>query len=128
MKATNRTREKSKAKIDKLTKDKPEGYVNTLYRIIDSPVPEKELLAKNKKKSWRYGWDFEYDFVNISRDGTIGEFYLIQGLVVAVPKAPKDVYRRSKKIEEQYWEVELSPDEKLLERLKSVKNLAHLKP
>lgn len=44
----------------------------SLFYIEDSNVPEKILAKRNAKKDWEYGWDPEYDFVVVSKDGTIG--------------------------------------------------------
>ena len=114
--------DKARAKVEEQTKKKPTGFQNMLYKVIDH-VPEKIIKAKNKKKAWRYGWDPEHDFVCISKDGTVGEFYLIQGLVVGIPAVPKNVHKRHKDIEEQYWEITPSPDDKLLAKLKSTQQL-----
>ena len=114
--------DKARAKVDEKTKKKPTGFQNSLYRIIDH-VPEKIVKAKNKKKAWRYGWDPEHDFVCISKDGTVGEFYLIQGLVVGIPAVPKKVHKRHKDDEEQYWGISPSPDDKLLAKLKTTQQL-----
>ena len=122
--ATNKTMEKMKAKV--ASKTTPKKYVNRLYQIVSSPVPAEELKKRNKKKSWEYGWNPEFDFVNISKDGTVGEFYNIQGLVVAVPAVPKKVHSRSKEISEQYWEIVPSPNDKQLKKLKSTSMLKML--
>lgn len=63
----------------------------SLFYIDESNVPEKVLAKKNAKKEWEYGWDPEYDFVVVSKDGTIGEVYNISGLRVALPLAPDKV-------------------------------------
>ena len=119
--ATNKTIEKMKAKVEQKTKVVT-GYENKLYQVIDSPVPKSILKKRNKSKNWKTGWDPEYNFVNISTDGTIGEFYWIQGLIVAIPE-PSNVYSRSEEKEEQYWEVEPSPDDRMMKKMKSIKQL-----
>lgn len=75
---------------------------NSLFRIIDK-IDSKDVDRLNKKKGWNYGYNPEFDIVVISKDGTIGEVYEIQGLHVALPSVPKNVYKRDKKKEEQYW-------------------------
>ena len=105
--------DKARAKVEEKTKAKPKGFQATLYKVIDHVDP-KILKAKKKKKAFRYGWDPEHDFVCISKDGTVGEFYLIQGLVVGIPAVPKTVHKRHKDAEEQYWDISPSPDDKLL--------------
>lgn len=63
----------------------------SLFYIEESNVPNKILAKKNAKKDWEYGWDPEYDFVVVSKDGTIGDIYNISGLRVALPLAPDKV-------------------------------------
>lgn len=75
---------------------------NSLFRIIDK-IDSKDIDRLNKKKEWKYGYNPEFDVVVISKDGTIGEVYEIQGLHIALPSVPKTVYKRDKKKEEQYW-------------------------
>ena len=80
-----------------------------MFEIIEHIEP-KELKKLNKKKAFKYGYDYDRDFVCISKDGTVGEFYLIQGLIVGIPSVPEDVHTRSVDIEEQYWEKLPVPD------------------
>jgi hypothetical protein len=56
--------------------------------------------------------------VIISKDGTIGEFYEINGLVIALPSVPDIVYKRENKKELQYWEPAEYPKE--LSKVKSI--------
>jgi hypothetical protein len=51
--------------------------------------------------------------VVISRTGQIGEIVNIQGLIVALPLAPKECYSRSDAPTKQYWEREELPKELL---------------
>ena len=75
---------------------------NSLFRIINK-IDSKDIDRLNKKKEWKYGYNPEFDVVVISKDGTIGEVYEIQGLHIALPSTPKGVYKRDRKKEEQYW-------------------------
>ena len=61
-------------------------------------------MRKNKKKEWKYGYDIEHDMVIISNNGTISDVYEIQGLRIAIPAVPKEVFQRSAVEAEQYWE------------------------
>ena len=88
-------------------------YEQTLYKILDDIIPEKELKSNNKKKAWKYGYNKEYDIVVISKDGTIGEVYEIQNLKIALPKQ-KNVYRFNK----NHWGQIEYPKE--LSKIKSV--------
>ena len=126
MLSTNKTMEKARAEVEaKTRKKRDEGYVPSLYQVVDH-VDEKTLKAMNKKKAWKYGWNPEHDFVCISKDGTVGKFYLVQGLMIGIPEAPTDVWSRSDEVSEQYWEVSPSPDDKLLAKLKSTQQLKML--
>ena len=116
---------KAEAKIEKLTKRKSNDYVQNLYQVVESKVPADVLKRRNKKADWELGWQPEYDFVNISHDGTIGEFLEIQGLVISLP-AKKNIYSRSKEVSEQYWEVEPCPDDKLMAKIKNTQQLQYI--
>ncbi len=91
---------------------------NKIYTIAYDVIPKGVLSTKNKAKSWKYGYDEKYDLVIISKDGTLGEIYNINGLYIGLPLQPKKVYTRSKKIEEQYWEPFHYPKE--LSKIKSI--------
>ncbi|QDP53012.1 MAG: hypothetical protein GOVbin3107_10 [Prokaryotic dsDNA virus sp.] len=91
---------------------------NNLYKIIDNLIPKNVLVNKNKTKKWEYGYNDKYGIVIISKDGTLGEIYNIQGLLVGLPLQPKKVYSRSKKQQEQYWERQ--EDHKELKRINSI--------
>ena len=91
---------------------------NSLYRIIDKYIPKQVLSTKNRGKSWLYGYNEKYDVVVISKTGQIETVIEINGLKIALPKPPKEIYKRSKKKEEQYWEpTEISKE---LHRIKSI--------
>jgi hypothetical protein len=86
---------------------------NNLYRIVTDHVHKTALTTKNSKKSWDYGYNKEYDIIVISKDGTIGEIYEINGLKIAVPSTPKDVDDRGNK-----WVAQEYPSE--LQKVKSI--------
>jgi hypothetical protein len=71
----------------------------------------------NRLKKWKYGYNKEYDVVVISKTGQIGEIYSIQNLLIALPLA-ENVYKCSKKKEEQRWKVLEYPSE--LNKIKTV--------
>ena len=91
---------------------------NSLYRVLEGVVPAKILNSKNKKKSWKYGHDSKYDIVVISKDGTLGEIYLIEGIKIGLPLAPKKCLQRHSQPKSQYWEREGYPKE--LSRIQSI--------
>ena len=84
--------------MPKKTRNKTYDYdALMLMRVVENCVPSNVLKTKNKAKSWKYGYDEKYDIVIISKNGTIGEVYDIQGLRIAIPSKPKEVYSRHNK-------------------------------
>ncbi|MCP3698021.1 MAG: hypothetical protein GY920_05615 [Aliivibrio sp.] len=80
------------------------GQNNDMYKVVQDYVPKSVVTNKNKNKSWEYGYNKKYDFVCISRSGELGDIINIQGLIIGLPKQPKNIHSRSKKKSEQYWE------------------------
>jgi len=78
-------------------------YKQTLYKIVE-PIKEHVIKRFNKNKKWKYGYNPDYDIIIISKTGEIGEIYEIQNLRIALP-FKNNVYKRSNKKLEQYWEV-----------------------
>ena len=91
---------------------------NRLYIELVNIVPKNVLSIKNRAKTWTYGYNEKYNFVVISRTGQIDQIINIQGLNIALPKISKDVYKRSEKKSEQYWEAKIVP--KQLLKIKSI--------
>lgn len=91
---------------------------NNLYSVVRNHIPANTLSIKNKKASWEYGYDEKYDMIVISKNGTIGEIYNVNGLYIALPATPDDVYSRDKKRENQYWQPFEYPKE--LDKIKSI--------
>ena len=86
---------------------------NKLYSIVTDYINKTALNTKNNKKSWDYGYNKEYDLIVISKDGTIGEIYEINGLKVALPSTPKVVENRGNR-----WQPIDYPAE--LQKIKSI--------
>ena len=87
-------------------------YEQTLYKVIE-PIKNTTVHRLNKGKKWQYGYNKEHDIVVISKTGQIGDIYEIQGLRIALPKAPKDIIKGNNK-----WEAEEYPNE--LKNIKSI--------
>lgn len=64
---------------------------NPLYEVVDDHVDKGEFKSKNTRKAWKYGYDEKNDMVVISKDGTIGEIYDINGVKIALPSTPKNL-------------------------------------
>lgn len=86
---------------------------NSLYTIVDNHIHRTAFTTKNLKKSWTYGYHPDYDIVVISRDGTIGEIYDINGIKIALPSKPNSLHKGSNK-----WVAEEYPSE--LQKIKTV--------
>jgi len=92
--------------------------LNNLYTEIKGIIPKAVLSNKNRAKSWLYGYNDKYDIVVISKTGQIESIIDINGLKIALPKAPGDIYARSKEKKKQYWEPSVLPKE--LSKIKSI--------
>ena len=88
-----------------------------LYRVVDV-IPSNVLKVKNKAKTFEYGYNEKYDVVVISKDGTVGQVININNLNIGLPYVPSDVYKRSSKKEDQYWEPSEYPNQ--LKQIKSI--------
>jgi len=91
---------------------------NSIYRVVKDYIPKSVLSNKNKAHTWQYGYNKKYDVVVISKDGTVGEVYDINGVKVALPAKPKNAYKRSDTKADQYWEAFEYPRE--LSRISSI--------
>jgi len=92
-------------------------YEQSLYHTVEDHIKPQVLNRMNRLKKWKYGYDKDHDIVVVSKTGQIGEIYSIQNLLIALPLA-EDVYKSSKKKEEQRWEVLEYPSE--LNKIKTV--------
>tara|TARA_R110002012_G_scaffold260054_2_gene441720 strand:+ start:52 stop:2286 length:2235 start_codon:yes stop_codon:yes gene_type:complete len=88
--------------------------LNNLYRVVKDYIPESVVKKNNKSKSWKYGYNKDYDVVVICKDGNIGEVICISGLYIALPPSPKSLVTRDK----SYWTREEYP--KVLERVNTI--------
>ena len=79
------------------------SYQQTLWREIKDVVNPKILKKNNRFKKWKYGYNPDYDFIVISKNGTIGQIIEIQNLRIALPAESK-CYKRNESKKEQYWE------------------------
>ena len=91
-------------------------YKQSLWKEIPDVINPKILKKQNRYKKWEYGYNAEYDFVNISKTGKIGSIIEIQNLRIALPAADEP-YKRSESKKEQYWERFEYPKE--LQRIKT---------
>jgi len=88
----------------KQNKDLQKDVQNKLYTIVEDYVPKNVLSKKNRAKTWEYGYNDKYDFINISKTGQVGTIININGLLIGIPLEPKECLQRHNDKKEQYWE------------------------
>ena len=84
-----------------------------LYTIEKDIISKKRIEKSNVSKKWEYGYNEEFDIVIISKDGTIGDIYNINGVKVALPRVSEDVANTSNR-----WKY--TPYPKELQRIKTI--------
>lgn len=82
----------------------------SLYSIL----PDYISNSIKSSKKWEYGYNEKYDVVIISKDGTLGDIYEINGLKVGLPNLPKDKLPKGN----NKWEPKEYPQE--LSRIKTI--------
>lgn len=60
-----------------------------MYKIEKDIVPSSVKASRNSRSMWTYGYNKEFDIIVISKDGTIGDIYNINDLLIALPKEKK---------------------------------------
>jgi len=88
-------------------------YEQTLYKIIE-PIKITTIKRLNKGRKWQQGYDAIHDVVVLSNTGQIGDIYEIQGLKIALPKVPKNIYCN----EEKKWKQIEKPS--ILKKVKTI--------
>ncbi len=82
------------------------------HKVEEPVIDNKTRLIRNKAKQWKYGYDKSIDTVIISKDGTLGEVYVINGLKIGFPQCPdhKEIINWNKTTVNQKWQRESVPD------------------
>ena len=93
-------------------------YNQTLYKVHTEHLLSKLVKNNNRYKKFEYGYNKDLDCVVISKDGTIGEIYEIQGLKIALPSIPKKINGQELKKEEQVFIQ--TPKPATLKKIKSI--------
>ena len=86
---------------------------NSLYSLIPDHISKTVITTKNKKQSWTYGYNADYDVVVISKDGTIGDIYEINSVKIALPATPKKIDNTDNR-----WKAQEYPSE--LQKIKTI--------
>ena len=93
-------------------------YKQTLYTIHNDHLADKKVKHTNKHKNFKYGYNEDLDCVIISKDGTLGDIYNIQGLKVGLPKTPNRIHGEDLDNKNQYFEIANKPES--LNKLKTI--------
>lgn len=80
---------------------------------IECPIPKQEVEARNRSGKWEYGYNSALDAVIISKNGTIGDIYHVQGLNIAFPAMPDDseIINSELHVKDQKWKRHELPKE-----------------
>jgi hypothetical protein len=72
---------------------------------VESIIKDTERTRKNKMREWSYGYNPDIDTVIISKDGTLGAIFHIQGLNIGLPETPfkKDILNYDNPGYNQKW-------------------------
>ena len=82
----------------------------SLYSVL----PDYIANSVKRTKSWDYGYNEKYDMVVISKDGSLGDIYEINGLKIGLPNLPKGNLPKGN----NKWEPKEYPQE--LARIKTI--------
>ena len=93
-------------------------YKQNLYKIYTDHLSSKTIKKLNKHKKFPSGYYQDLDCVIISKDGTLGEIYEIQGLKVGLPQIPKKIDGQDFKKSDQYFRKKERPNS--LTRIKTI--------
>ena len=93
-------------------------YKQTLYTIHKDHLSDKKIKHTNKHKNFKYGYNEDLDCVIISKDGTLGEIYNIQGLKVGLPKTPDTIHGEDLDTADQYFRIANKPES--LKKLRTI--------
>ena len=93
-------------------------YKQALYTIHKDHLSDKKIKHTNKHKNFKYGYNEDLDCVIISKDGTLGEIYNIQGLKVGLPKTPDTIHGEDLDIADQYFRIANKPES--LKKLRTI--------
>lgn len=101
------------------------SWKDDLFTVRRDHLEDKELKKLNKKRAFKYGYNPDFDCVIISKDGTLGEIYTVQGLHIGLPNPEytDDIDGIDLSPEDQYFRHVSKPD---MKRLKSMADFRKL--
>ena len=100
------------------------AYEQSLYSVHTEHLEDKIVKSNNRYKKFDYGYNSDLDCVIISKDGTVGEIYEVQGLRIGLPRAPKEVPGEELPVSEQVFIATQKPT--TLNKLKTIHDFNNL--
>ena len=81
--------------------------------VTEDIVDNKTRKRRSKAKAWERGYNEEFDLVCISKDGTLGSIFSVNGLNIGLPEIPEDkskIINHDKPKFEQKWKRQPLPE------------------
>ena len=94
------------------------SYKQDLYKVHTEHLKDSRVKKDNRYKKFKYGLNKDLDCVIISKDGTLGEIYEVQGLRIGLPKAPDTMPGADLPKQDQVFRQEQRPES--LRKIKSI--------
>ena len=94
------------------------SWRDELFIVHTDHLKDKNVKRNNRYKKYDYGYNRDLDCVIISKDGTIGHIYEVQGLKIGLPGIPKEMDGDSLPRKDQVFQHTRKPDS--LARIKSI--------
>ena len=79
------------------------SYRRSISRVMENYIPDSVRTKLNRSKSWKYGYNEQFDMVVISKDGTVGDVIEINELLIALPEQQKKIRFEEWGNKEQKW-------------------------
>lgn len=89
------------------------SYRKRFAYCIKNHIPADIVRERNNAKAWEYGYNKEFNIIVISKNGTIGDVFLMNDLFIAIPQKPDDKLIRNYNLpaKDQKWRRYLVPND-----------------
>ena len=80
--------------------------------VTTEVLPTQTRNRRNKAKAWEYGYNEEFDVIVISKNGTLGKIFRVNGLNIGLPEIPEEskIINHDKPVCDQKWKRRPMPD------------------
>lgn len=85
--------------------------IHYLGKKVEIDIDPFVKTSWNKAKKWRYGYNEQINVIIISKDGTLGDVYSVNGINIGLPEVPnkKEIINHEKFPKDQKWKREELP-------------------